>query len=280
MKLFISWSGTRSKVVAEFLSDWIKCVLQATRPWISTRDIDRGALWFSEISDQLKDTVVGIVCLTEENKNRPWILFETGALAKGLSSSRVCTFLIDLQPKDLEDPLAQFNHTLPTKESIWALIRTLNNILGSNALDERVLSTVFETYWTQFEQKFKKLLDETPASVKGPPRPSEDILADILENTRFISGRVRRLESSVGIPAAPVEMSMSEPLPARVEFNGHVTQFADTRAAGAYNHLIQSYSGKSFSRITPVIAELKSLFGIDDLTARDLISLYQRTCPK
>jgi len=111
MKVFISWSGLRSKATAELLSDWIKCVLQATRPWISTRDIDRGALWFSEISDQLKDTTVGIVCLTQENKNRPWILFEAGPLAKGLSSNRVCTFLVDLKTADLEDPpLSSITH--------------------------------------------------------------------------------------------------------------------------------------------------------------------------
>jgi len=67
MKIFISWSGPRSRAVAELLNDWTKCVLQATRPWLSTRDIDRGALWFSEIHDQLKDTSVGIVCLTQEN---------------------------------------------------------------------------------------------------------------------------------------------------------------------------------------------------------------------
>lgn len=113
MKIFISWSGRRSQAVAEMLNDWIKCVLQASRPWLSTRDIDRGALWFSEIHDQLRDTSVGIICLTQENKERPWILFESGALAKGLSSNRVCTFLIDLKPSDLQDPLAQFNHTSP-----------------------------------------------------------------------------------------------------------------------------------------------------------------------
>ena len=94
MKVFMSWSGARSRAAAELLSNWTKCVIQATQPWISTRGIDRGALWFSSINDELKDTTVGIVCLTHENKNKPWILFEAGALAKGLANSRVCTFLV------------------------------------------------------------------------------------------------------------------------------------------------------------------------------------------
>ena len=86
MKVFLSWSGERSKAVAELLNNWLCCVIQAARPWISTRDIDRGALWFSEINEQLQDTSVGIICLTQENKNKPWILFEAGALTKGLST--------------------------------------------------------------------------------------------------------------------------------------------------------------------------------------------------
>jgi hypothetical protein len=138
MKVFISWSGDRSRAVAEVLSDWIKCVLQASEPWISTRHIDRGSLWFSEINEKLRDISVGIVCLTQENKDKPWILFESGALAKGLSGNRVCTFLVDLQPHDLTDPLAQFNHTKPNKESVWELVRTLNSCLIERALDERV----------------------------------------------------------------------------------------------------------------------------------------------
>ena len=96
----------------------------------------------------MKDTSVGVICLTQENKNRPWILFEAGALAKGLSTSRVCTFLIDLEPKDIEDPLAQFNHTFPTKESVLSLVRTLNASLGAISLDNRIVEQVFETYST------------------------------------------------------------------------------------------------------------------------------------
>lgn len=205
MKVFISWSGARSRAVAELLNDWIKCVIQATRPWISTRDIDRGALWFSEISDQLKDTSVGIVCLTQENKDKPWILFESGALAKGLSYNRVCTFLIDLKSADLEDPLAQFNHTFPSKDSMWGLVRTLNGCLGSNTLDERVLEQVFSTYWHQFETKFKEILKLNPQGEKPEPRSEKNLLAEILENTRFLNTRLRKLEMRTEREFSPLQ---------------------------------------------------------------------------
>ncbi|MGJ8661852.1 MAG: toll-Interleukin receptor, partial [Bacteroidota bacterium] len=187
MKIFVSWSGRRSKAVAELMSDWLKCVIQASQPWISTRDIDRGAIWFSEISDKLKDVSVGIVCLTQENKNKPWILFETGALAKGLTTNRVCTFLVDLNPEDLQDPLGQFNHTTPQKGSVWELARTINDCLGDKALDERILEQVFDTYWPQFEEKFKLALKENPPEEDIPPRSEQDMLSEILNNTRSLT---------------------------------------------------------------------------------------------
>lgn len=197
MKVFLSWSGDRSRAVAGLLSDWLCCVIQAARPWISSRDLDRGSLWFGEINDQLKDTTVGIICLTQENKNRPWILFESGALAKGLSTSRVCTFLVDLEPKDIEDPLAQFNHTFPNRDSILALVRTLNVSLGQAALDSRVLEQVFETYWPQFKEKFEEILKTTGQAPPTKPRAKEDVLSEILDNTRYLSVRLRRLEQEV-----------------------------------------------------------------------------------
>jgi hypothetical protein len=194
LKVFLSWSGSRSREVANLLNDWLCCVIQASRPWISTRDLDRGSLWFGEISNQLKDTTVGIICLTQENKNRPWILFEAGALAKGLSTSRVCTFLIDLAPKDIEDPLAQFNHTFPTKESLLGLVKTLNSTLGNNGLDVQILQQVFHTYWPQFEEKLAQILETTETQPPAQPRPKDDVLNEILENTRTLSSRIRRIE--------------------------------------------------------------------------------------
>lgn len=169
MKVFMSWSGDRSREVAKLLDYWIKCVVQASRPWISTSGIDSGSIWFNQISSELQDTTFGIICLTNENKEAPWILFEAGALAKGLASSRVCTFLIDLGTNDVRDPLAQFNHTLPNKDSVWKLVSTLNaNLVEVNRLDITVLNNVFNTYWPQFEEKFAEILKIHPEKTVIP----------------------------------------------------------------------------------------------------------------
>lgn len=194
MKVFISWSGERSREVASVLRDWLSCVLQAVKPWVSTRDIDRGALWFNEINGQLQEATVGIICLTQQNKNQPWILFEAGALAKGLSTSRVLTLLIDLEAGDVKDPLAQFNHTLPSKDGLHSLVHTLNAALGPSGLDAKVLEQVFETYWPQFEQQFEAAIQSTPESPAEPVKGPDEAIAELIALTKTVANRVARIE--------------------------------------------------------------------------------------
>lgn len=200
MKVFISWSGDRSKSVAELLDSWLRCVLQNIKPWLSSRGIDRGSVWFTEITEQLATTKVGIICLTKENLNKPWILFESGAVAKGLSDNRVCTLLIDLEHRDVSSPLSQFNHTLPTKSGIRDLVFTLNNALAENAIDHGILSEVFETFWPKFEASFSDILASTDSPAPVVEREEKDILTEILSSVRGMDRRIRELESGKSEP--------------------------------------------------------------------------------
>ncbi|PPS23455.1 hypothetical protein BVY11_30005 [Pseudomonas amygdali pv. morsprunorum] len=206
MKVFISWSGEKSRIVADLMSVWIKCVIQASEPWISTKHIDRGALWFSEINDKLRDVSVGIVCLTMENKDRPWILFETGALAKGISSNRICTFLIDLEPGDLTDPLAQFNHTKANRSDMFELVKTLNACLDERRLDDAVLLRAFDVYWPSFEKDFTEAVSFLPVA-DAKKRPQNDVLMEILDTTRGLSRRIGALEINSLNAASSIEVS-------------------------------------------------------------------------
>jgi len=196
MKVFLSWSGERSRQVADFLNDWLQCVVQAIEPWMSSKDIDRGSLWFSDITDQLAVTGIGIVCLTKENKNKPWILFEAGALAKGMSSNKVCTLLIDLKPSDVENPLAQFNHTDITRDSIWNLVSTINRELKDKALKPSILEQTFDTYWGRFDSEMKKIIKNTPVGEVEETRSENDIMIEVLSSIRSMDRRMRNLEGN------------------------------------------------------------------------------------
>ena len=130
MKVFISWSGDRSRAVAELLDAWLPDVLQGIRCWVSNKDIEKGAIWFDEISSTLADVKAGILCVTRENVNAPWLLFEAGALSKGLTKNRVIPLLIDLEPSEVRAPLAQFNCATVRQEDLLQLILTLEKGVG------------------------------------------------------------------------------------------------------------------------------------------------------
>ncbi|WP_428658980.1 toll/interleukin-1 receptor domain-containing protein [Runella sp.] len=198
MKVFISWSGDRSRLVAELLNNWLQRVLQNINPWLSTKDIDRGSLWYTSIAGQLAETNNGIVCLTKSNINKPWILFEAGALAKGLPSNRVFTFLIDLDASDVFDPLAQFNHTIPTKQSVYQLVSSINRglVLNNQGLKDEVLQEVFDTFWPKFEEQFRKILEDTneEGSVTVEKPSGDEVLNEILTSVRAMDRRLRKIE--------------------------------------------------------------------------------------
>ena len=198
MKVFISWSGERSKAAAELLTEWIHDVIQAVKPWISTRDIDKGSIWFNEITETFKDTSLGIICLTPENKDKPWILFESGALLSVLNKQakpHVCTFLIGLKPTDIENPLAQFNHTGSHKAEIFELLKTINKQLESNRLEEKSLEKAFNTYWPEFHERFKEILKIKPAEkIVAKPRSEESMMSEVLSTVRSLEQRLREKE--------------------------------------------------------------------------------------
>lgn len=114
MKIFISWSGKTSGEIAKILSVWISDVIQATEPFISA-DIKKGARWFEVISDNLKISKFGIICVTKENLSKPWLSFEAGALSalsKDLQEVPVVPLFFGIKPSDLTGhPLLHFQAT-------------------------------------------------------------------------------------------------------------------------------------------------------------------------
>lgn len=210
MKVFISWSGNRSRLVGELLNNWLKCVLQELELWMSTKDIDRGSIWFSEIFSQLRDTGIGIICLTRENLDKPWILFEAGALAKGLMENHVCTLLIDVEPYDVIGPLSHFNHTIPTKDGIWRLIQTLNEALGEKSLHNSVLENVYGTFWPQFETTFNEIMSVSEVDATYNKRSDDEILWELLSLSRTIDRRLTNIENENGSKIFDLGKYMSE----------------------------------------------------------------------
>ena len=104
MKVFLSWSGGRSRQVAVTLRDWLPNVIQALEPWMSAEDIEKGARWSSDVASELDECKAGILCITPDNIEAPWLLFEAGALSKTIEKTFVCPYLVGLGLSDLKGP--------------------------------------------------------------------------------------------------------------------------------------------------------------------------------
>lgn len=185
MKVFISWSGEQSKAIALKLRGWLPLVIQNAEPWMSGIDIGAGERWSAAIEEQLEETDIGILCITHENVNAPWILFEAGALAKKVKTARVVPYLVDLDIADLpKGPLTAFMGKKADKEGTLDLLNTLFKELPKHgSFNEQGLKVIFERMWPDFETALSTLL---PPSTGLPARTTESMLSEVLEEVRTI----------------------------------------------------------------------------------------------
>jgi len=190
MQIFISWSGAVSKAVAGALRDWLKRVLQTTEPWMSERDVQSGARWSDAVAVKLRDAKVGIICLTPENRNAPWLHFEAGALSKTIEHANVCPYLFGIEPHDLVGPLAQFQARRADKDGTGQLLQTLNSHPAHmGKLDDVTFSETFELWWPKLAQQLGSLSSTTPRI--DSKRTVEDMVPEILETVRDISRKMK-----------------------------------------------------------------------------------------
>lgn len=178
METFISWSGARSKAVAEAIRIWLPKVIQSAKPWMSGEDIAAGARWLTDVSDALNSARVGIVCVTPENQHNPWLLFEAGALSKTVDQTRVCVLTFDMSPGQISSPLSQFQTNELNRAGIENVLRTVNNSLDpGRQLDEQALQEIVEVWWPKLEERI--LAISAPAA-PIPVRRIEDQLEELL----------------------------------------------------------------------------------------------------
>jgi len=188
-KVFISWSGELSKKLAEEIRVWLPGVLQFVKPYFTPNDIEKGTRWSSEIATELDNSNAGIICLTKDNLNKPWILFEAGALSKHFGKSNVCTILFNFDSADFTGPLTSFQATKFDKTDFKKLLMTINNTGGEFKLESAVLNDVFEMWWPKLESKVNSILNTHVNEKENNLRSEREILEEILELTRMNAKR-------------------------------------------------------------------------------------------
>lgn len=186
MKVFISWSGNKSHKVGLVFRDWLPSVIQSIIPYVSSEDIDKGARWSTDIAAELADSTFGILCVTKENLEAPWLSFEAGALSKTMDKSFVSPFLFDIKRSEVDGPILQFQSTIFQKDDIKKLVKTLNKACGEVSITDSRLDKAFEVWYPTLEEELNKLKDVQDEEIKKNETESHssEILEEILDLSR------------------------------------------------------------------------------------------------
>ncbi len=196
MKIFLSWSGDRSKAFAIALKEWLPDVLQGTAPWMSEQDIAAGSRWQEELNGVLREKCFGILCVTPENQKNPWLIFEAGALSRTIDQSAVVPLLLGMGKSQLEPPLSQFQAILSDKDGFRKLVESMNQVLETPLSPDRLIK-VFEKFWPDLEAILNPL-KATPTGTSKPKERSErDMIEEILELTRKSSRETPNIPKSI-----------------------------------------------------------------------------------
>jgi hypothetical protein len=191
LKIFLSWSGKQSHQLAKALKDWLPNLFPTVDPFLSSEDIDAGERWDRRLDDVLQEYNFGIVCVTNTNTAAPWLLFETGALAKKLHESRVVPVLCGISPTELtNNPLTKFQCVTLDQPGIFKLIRTINDALEHGKIATARLETSFNKWWSDLDKLIKELKPDKPIAKKSLDLDSA--IEEILATVRSISRNIER----------------------------------------------------------------------------------------
>lgn len=214
MKVFISWSGDASNSFAVELGKFLRSVIQQIETFMSSEDIRSGSRWFGEIGMQLQSTKYGILCLTQENLNAPWILFEAGALAKEMGESNVVPVCVGFKKTELVAPLSQFQSIDADREGLKKLVVDINKTLDRPVQDE-ILHESIDRFWDKAQTAIDNAIGILACHGHNakPKRTEVDMLEELLTTTRGISHQLNTLTTTtsaivMGSPLGPMGLGM------------------------------------------------------------------------
>lgn len=177
MKVFISWSGELSKKISKELKSWLQLCIQSLDVFYSEQDIEKGDMWNEKITEELSETNYGIVCLTDANKNSPWLHFESGALSKQLNS-KVATIAVNINLTDIKGPLTSFQATKLEETDMYKLLESINANI-ERPLNENLLKVSFDAFWPGFINNVNNIIENY--NQKADKNNSKINVADAVE---------------------------------------------------------------------------------------------------
>jgi len=284
VKVFISWSGQRSRAAAKELHEWLQLILPTIEPWMSDTDLDKGSRWAAGIGERLEEMSAGISVLTPENLTSPWLNFEAGAISKAFGEGRVMTFLIGgLSATDVPQPLAQFQPTSRTREDITKMITDLNRLAGSSMRDH-ILAKQIQAWWPQLDEKLAEIENDAPVGAP-PKRNTHEMLQEVLTLLRDLSRRPGAFPGIRGLlTGGPPSRSMDidalyglEPAPSGLVRRGVLMRRAAPISGYAYRLILGFMGTDAADKVdTYLDQDTQTVFIVTDLAVPETILTHLR----
>lgn len=247
-KVFISWSGERSKQLALALRDWLDDVLQSIEPWMSDQDIGAGRLWGPELDVALEGSFYGIICVTPDNPEKPWLNYEAGALAKKLSVGAVVPYLLEMEPTELPNvPLSRFQCAKADEQGTWEVLVMLNKSRDTHAMSSEKLRRSFDQWWPALNAKIMAI---PPRQLEMKARTSEDKLDELIEGMRQLV-RSQAATPPLAFPIPSVREDRQE------GFTSHFT--SDLLPANSYRSAVELLRIKNSDRALAALTKSAAL---------------------
>jgi len=163
-----------------------------------------------------------IICLTKENLDSPWLLFEAGALSKALDNSYVCPYLLEIDESEIVGPLSQFQAKRTKKSSTLELVQSINE--GThNPLEEARLLQRFEALWPQLERALGEIPQDKAEGLEQR-RTTEEILEELVKTVRATDRRILDLDMKLNFLELIAPETRQEPKPTSTSGWGQVIQ--------------------------------------------------------
>ncbi|MGI1671034.1 MAG: toll/interleukin-1 receptor domain-containing protein [Neptuniibacter sp.] len=194
MKVFISWSGPKSKEMSIILERWMSLIFPHIQFFISD-EIEKGSNFLEIILKELNEASLGIFLLTKGNTSSQWIQFEAGAFASKGDDSKI--FPIWLDPDiDISDtgPLRFYQGCFVNQKDIKLLIKSINNSLPDPIAEE----TLIRLYDSNKEELFFnwQLIENIPSGEIDKLITNRDILNSIFAHVQRIYDDTKSLNKN------------------------------------------------------------------------------------
>lgn len=186
MKIFISWSGEKSRQIGEAFRHWLPEVIQSVHPYFTPDDVAKGQRWATDIAENLHSSQFGLFCLTADNLTAPWLLFEAGAVSKDSRNGKVCPLLFGIDSAQLAGPLLQFQATPYSRDEVFKFMKAVNADT-SVPLNEVQLERAFDRCWDELDERVQAILRSEAKNQATTPRSLQDMVEETLSIVRAIS---------------------------------------------------------------------------------------------